>query len=640
MRRRSSGVILFCGTSLAALLGPAATAFAAESSKPAGGAAASEVIGATTGALIATAVVFALGIGHRTGRLSILRRLGAYSERVSGLPPWAALPTAIAAVSLIIALFGMYWDISLHIDQGRDPGPLANPAHYFILVGLFGIFVAGFFAIVLPEGKPSPAAVKISDDWYAPVGGVVFMACASFALLGFPLDDMWHRLFGQDVTLWGPTHLMMFGGAGLSLLGHATLVAEAGENKSKMTARGPLGFIIRNRKASIFGGLLIGLSTFQGEFDFGVPQFQLVFQPVLIALAAAVALVGARIYIGRGGALAAAANFIVIRGVIALLVGPVAGEATPHMPLYLAEAALVELVALRVSPDRPYRFGAWAGALIGTVGLAAEWGWSHVWMPIPWPSSMLGEAVVLTPIAAVAGALLGGFVGTALALPRRPRALRVPSPVPAVAALAALGAVVAFGLFTHTDRGLRAQVALHQVSPPPHRSAQATVRLRPRDAADHAKWLTATAWQGGGLRVNRLERVGEGVYRTTQPLPLYGDWKALIRLHSGNSIAGLPVYLPADRAIPVEGVPAPTRFERTFVADKNILQRERKKGVAGWLFPAAGGLVLLIALALVSTLGWALTRVARVASEDAPPPMRRERVGAGRALAPGRAAQA
>jgi len=33
--------------------------------------------------------------------------------------------------------------------------------------------------------------------------------------------------------------------------------------------------------------------------------------------------------------------------------------------------------------------------LIGTVGLAAEWGWSHVWMPIPWPSEILGETIVL-----------------------------------------------------------------------------------------------------------------------------------------------------------------------------------------------------------------------------------------------------
>ena len=108
----------------------------------------------------------------------------------------------------------MYWDISLHIDVGRDPGPLANPAHYLILAGLFGIFSAGYFAICLPKERPGPAAVRIAGDWYAPVGGVLIAACGAFALIGFPLDDIWHRLFGQDVTLWGPTHLMLIGGAG------------------------------------------------------------------------------------------------------------------------------------------------------------------------------------------------------------------------------------------------------------------------------------------------------------------------------------------------------------------------------------------------------------------------------------------
>ena len=48
----------------------------------------------------------------------------------------------------------MYWDIALHIGVGRDEGPLANPAHYFILAGLFGIFTAGFFAMVLPKEQP------------------------------------------------------------------------------------------------------------------------------------------------------------------------------------------------------------------------------------------------------------------------------------------------------------------------------------------------------------------------------------------------------------------------------------------------------------------------------------------------------
>ena len=52
------------------------------------------------------------------------------------------------------------------------------------------------------------------------------MGAGAYALLGFPLDDVWHRLFGQDVTLWGPTHLMLIGGAGLSLIGMALLHEE------------------------------------------------------------------------------------------------------------------------------------------------------------------------------------------------------------------------------------------------------------------------------------------------------------------------------------------------------------------------------------------------------------------------------
>src|SRR5436190_632694 len=122
--------------------------------KPAGGAATNEVIGATTGALVATAILFTLAIGHRNGRITILKRLADRASRLTGLPPWAALPADILSVALIVALFGMYWDISLHIDNGRDPGPLANPAHYFNLVGLFLAFSAGVLAVTLAEVRP------------------------------------------------------------------------------------------------------------------------------------------------------------------------------------------------------------------------------------------------------------------------------------------------------------------------------------------------------------------------------------------------------------------------------------------------------------------------------------------------------
>ena len=376
-----------CLAAFTALAAMPATAYAKTGSEPAGGAATGEIVIATAGAMVFTVALLALGLGHRSGRVALLGRWAAFSERVSGLPGWAAFPSGVATVSLITAVFGMYWDISLHIDVGRDAGPLANPAHYFILIGLFGIFAAGFFAMVLPKERPSTTAIRIADDWYAPLGGVLVCACGAFALTGFPLDDVWHRLFGQDVTLWGPTHLMLIGGASMTLVGLAVLLVEGRRaNIDAGRAHRENSFARTARAVALTGGFMLGLSTFQAEFDFGVPQFRFVFQPMLIMLAAGVGLVAIRQWAGRGAALGAVLFFITLRGTLSLLVGPVLGETTPHLPLYIVSALVVEAVALRISSERPLAFGLWSGLGIGTVGLAAEWGWSHVWMPIPWPS--------------------------------------------------------------------------------------------------------------------------------------------------------------------------------------------------------------------------------------------------------------
>ena len=221
---------------------------------PAGGAALGQVAIATGAPMVATGVLLVPRhrppLRPRAARSAASR---ASAERVSGLPGWAALPSAVAAVALIVALFGMYWDISLHIDNGRDAGPLANPAHYFILVGLFGIFAAGVLAIVLPdEERPARPRCASREGWYAPVGGVLIAACGAFSLIGFPLDDFWHRLFGQDVTLWGPTHLMLIGGAGLTLVGQAVLLAEgmrAARAQAARRARRPRRRSLRSRRA-------------------------------------------------------------------------------------------------------------------------------------------------------------------------------------------------------------------------------------------------------------------------------------------------------------------------------------------------------------------------------------------------------
>jgi hypothetical protein len=584
--------------------------------KPAGGAATNEVIGATTGALVATAILFTLAIGHRNGRITILKRLADRASRLTGLPPWAALPADILSVALIVALFGMYWDISLHIDNGRDPGPLANPAHYFILVGLFLAFSAGVLAVTLAEERPSKAAVRLGPGWYAPVSGLMLLACSSFSLAGFPLDDFWHRLFGQDVTLWGPTHLMLIGGAGLSLIAYAALVVEgrSAQVQAPALARPVLDLVARLRYAGICGGLLIGLSTFQAEFDFGVPQFRLVFQPVLIAIAAGVALVAARIYAGRGAPLFTVLFFLAMRGGLTLLVGPILGEATPHFPLYIAEGLLVEATAFAIPPrGRPYLFGAAAGALIGTVGFAAEFAWSHAWMPNPWPGSLVGEALPAVPIAGIAAGLIGGFVGTALAVPRLPR-LRLPRLAPAALGLVAIALIFAWGLNTTPERGVRTAVHLATVRGGPDREVSARIQVSPSSAVHDADWVEVLAWQGHGMVLDRLHRIGTGSYRTTRPIPVHGSWKALVRLHRKDSLLGAPIYLPEDSAIPVKGVPATAGFSRPFVKEKKILQREQKSGVSPALTTIAYSVVGSIVLALILALAWALTRLGRSAA--------------------------
>src|SRR3954454_6975945 len=255
----------------------------AASSEPAKGAPIGDVIWGTAAATAATALVIWVAMAHRAGRISWLQRVADFTGRVSGLPPWTALPGAITGMSLIIAGFGFYWDVAKHIDTGRDPSPFGTAAHYPILVGLFGIAVGGFLAIVLGTDKDVRTSIRLNDDWHVPLGGVLIFMCGGFALSGFPLDDVWHTLFGQDVTLWGPTHVLMVGGAGLSTLAMWVLLVEG---RSAAASGAQEHWMVRLRALMAGGAFLLGLSALQGEVEYGGAPFQPVFQPVPLVISA------------------------------------------------------------------------------------------------------------------------------------------------------------------------------------------------------------------------------------------------------------------------------------------------------------------------------------------------------------------
>jgi hypothetical protein len=583
-----------------------------------GGAALGQVIGMTVVAVIIGVALCWLGYLHRQRKITWVNSVAEYAGRKFKRPPWVAVPIALFIATLICALFGFIWDVSLHIGKGRDPGPLANPAHYFILVGLFLLFVAGCAAIILPYDKPGPFAVRITKDWYAPVGGILMAGCGLYALTGFPLDDIWHRIFGQDVTLWGPTHLMMIGGAGFSTI--SALLLEY-EGQRAMGEDAPTeGMFLKGIKYLGFGGIIIGLSVFQIEFDFGVPQFRQVFEPMLIAAAGAFGLVAARMMLGRGAAILAAIFALVLRGLVALVVGPILGSPINWFALYLGGAVVVEIAALTPLFKRPILFGLVSGLLVSTVGLWLESFWIDAVYHYPWPSSMWPEALMMAvPVAVLTGAC-GAMLGMVLTDQRLPaRGISVGL---VVLAILVIGGATANGLRYEVPHNATATMTLTEAGTPDKRMVTADVLINPPNLiSEDPNWVSVLGWQGGlanerGIFIDHLQKLGPGHYRSTQPMPVYGKWKTLLRLHDGRILTAVPIFLAGDPGIGAPEVPAEANMTRPFVAEITILQRERNPDTPMALWTIGCIVVLVCTLLMIGGLTWGAGRINRAQPTD------------------------
>ncbi|ADB30865.1 hypothetical protein Kfla_1770 [Kribbella flavida DSM 17836] len=545
---------------------------------------------------------------ERTGRVTLVGRLADTIGRLDGVPRWAALTPYLHAVSLLSCAFGVWWDIAVHIDKGRDTGPFGTPAHYPIFFGILGVIVAGVLPIALAR-KPLPArTIKLTTGWRIPCSAALVTFCGTFALVGFPLDDVWHRLFGEDVTLWGPTHLLMIGGVVLSIFARLLASAEVeqlvGTNKRR-----------RFHDVVAVGALLIAWDLFSTEFNYGVPQFPLILQPILIVFGSALAFTLIRSRMGRGSTFAALAVYLVIRGGIAWAVDQPLGEILGHFPLLMVEAVLVELTALALGTQNRFRLGAVAGVLIGTVGVLAEYGWSQVWMPIRWPSTLLPSALGFGVVAGIGAGLVGAWLATRFA--EVAGEVRPAPPVRRTHQLGAVGLVAVLGVVffcvpRSAEPGVTATIGLERVANGAEPTAYVTVKLDPVDAAVGARWFEAMAWQGGGFETHPLQKIADGTYRSIDPLPLYGKWKSMIRLHQGQrDLVSAWVYAPEDAAIQKPAIQVSDGQVVEFVSEQLVLRREERTDVPRWMWN--GGYALLAVVGALEILGiaWLVGRGAR-----------------------------
>ncbi|HUF32100.1 MAG TPA: hypothetical protein VMN58_02680 [Acidimicrobiales bacterium] len=553
-------------------------------------------------------VVTALLIGGRapatsTGILDrTLLRIPDALERVAKIPGWAAATVGTGLFGLLVAGQGFYSDVAWHIALGRDDELFTAP-HMSILIGLVLIASAAALGILFA----TLGRVDVGLRWGGlriPWSTIPLGALGVAAVSGFPIDEVWHGAYGIDVTMWSPPHMVMILGASFTGLAAWLVLAEAG-----VPLRG--GSSRWHRGIHVVGAWLTlqGLSAAQGEFAFGVPQFQQLFLPILLCLAAGIGLTAIRLILGRGWAIGVAVGSLLLSysGLLSFGAESEGGGPVPTRDggLYVAAALAVELAAWLVGTERRLRFALVSGLGVGTIGLAGEWAWNADWALSdggyqPWNTSLLPEAAIYGLVAALAGAVIGAALAGAVR--REGRAGRVPTPALVLAGLAAL-ATIALPM----PRPVGDVVADLRLTDAGDGEASIEVILTPADAADDARWFQAINWQGGELVIAEMERKGEGRYVSERPITVEGRGKTLLRLHRGSEMMAVPVRLPADPEIGEPEIPAVDRVA-PFVSEQQYLLREQTDGVA-WVSWAVHGLAALAAMAWVTAFVVAAKRI-------------------------------
>jgi hypothetical protein len=551
-----------------------------------------------------------LVLRERSGRRTLFGRAAEAFGRATDTPTWYALPVLVSVLGLVSEFLGVYWDVAYHVSFGRDAGPLANPAHYLIFLGLVASFAGSLMGIGLARDRLPRRTLRITRDWRTPYGPVAAMATAMFALLGFPLDDVWHRIFGQDVTEWGPTHVVMIGGSALVIAGAALSSAEARQSSTSPRARRYTSFWFVFAMAAC----MIGPALFLLEFDYGVPQFPMINHLLIVAIMGALGLTASSLF-GWRGVVATWAVYLIAQSFVAGANVVVFNSFMAWPALMLG--GLVVALALSVIARPTPAYGAVAGALIAVASILGEYPWTNAVFPLHWPASLL-------PVALAWGVPIGAASGIVVVW-LKVRLAEVATPVePAPhtgkrshGSYAAIGfavMVVGFGVNAAPDDNahLSADVTVLGTSGTgADQEASLRIRVSPADGADDAIWFNTLSWQGGDVIRAGLHQVSPGVYETDRAVPVAGRWKTLLRLHlPTHTLVSAPIALPADDAIPVPAY-ALSDGPRDFVAEQKILRREERTDVPNWMWSTAYAITGVMFLAIFLVIGAGVTAASR-----------------------------
>jgi hypothetical protein len=160
-----------------------------------------------------------------------------------------------ALLGAIIFLEGTSWDIQWHSYIGRDRTLI--PPHIMMLSGVALSGISALLCVLIESiwARRNPIiaqnGIRFAEIFSGPLGAYIVGFTALTAAVAFPLDAYWHALYGIDVAIWAPFHVMFVASMGLVALGAVYMLSSAAHLAARSGASG-----IRIRRAATVGEVL------------------------------------------------------------------------------------------------------------------------------------------------------------------------------------------------------------------------------------------------------------------------------------------------------------------------------------------------------------------------------------------------
>ncbi|GHP00050.1 hypothetical protein KSF_100970 [Reticulibacter mediterranei] len=230
----------------------------------------------------------------------------------------------------LLFTFGGAWDVVSHRTVGRDA--TFSPAHVTMLTALTLMGLAAMMLVLVETrwARRDPGirdyGITFAGGFSGPQGAYLAGFGVVASAIAFPLDNYWHSLYGIDVSLWGPFHVMILMGALLASIGASYLLIStahlAASQHAEMVRR--LCMVATVITLTDIAGKLMNivepaLST-QGVVQLPVGSFDL--YPIMIATSAMIGLLAAA-FASRWTATIVALIHSAITIVLAIVIPPV-----------------------------------------------------------------------------------------------------------------------------------------------------------------------------------------------------------------------------------------------------------------------------------------------------------------------------